>query len=175
MDSHVFDRAISQGLETDDFFGYASGKDGDQYLGFVFGRNTIVTIDGSALLIEKDTALRYQELTKLKVEKQSESEKVQREEKTGTDTITKPKLESVDAQVIKKQFYGTIDLDPIRAKMQFSEIVDEVVQQFTAKLGVDVEISIEVRAASRDGFDESVQRTIKENCNVLKFGNAEFE
>ena len=175
VDSHVFDRAISQGLETDDFFGYASGKDGDQYLGFVFGRNTIVTIDGSALLIEKDTALRYQELTKLKVEKQSESEKVQREEKTGTDTITKPKLESVDAQVIKKQFYGTIDLDPIRAKMQFSEIVDEVVQQFTAKLGVDVEISIEVRAASRDGFDESVQRTIKENCNVLKFGNAEFE
>ena len=59
--------------------------------------------------------------------------------------------------------------------MQFSEIVDEVVQQFTAKLGVDVEISIEVRATSRDGFDESVRRTIKENCSVLKFGNAEFE
>ncbi|SJM91138.1 hypothetical protein CRENPOLYSF2_2070001 [Crenothrix polyspora] len=37
------------------------------------------------------------------------------------------------------------------------------------------EISIEIRATSRDGFDESVQRTIKENCSVLKFSNAEFE
>ena len=178
VDSHVFDRAISQGLETEDFFGYASGKDGDQYLGFVFGRNAIVTIDGSALLIEKDTALRYKELTKLKVEKQPESEKNWEQQKLGTestDFVSKQKSEPVFAQDIKKQFYGTIDLDPIRSKMQFSEIVDEVIQQFTAKLGVDVEISLEVRAASRDGFDESVQRTIKENCNVLKFGNAEFE
>ena len=178
VNSHVFDRAISQGLETEDFFGYASGKDGDQYLGFVFGRGAIVTIDGSALLIEKDAALRYKELTKLKVEKQPESEKNWKQQKLGTestDFVSKQKSEPVAVQDIKKQFYGTIDLDPIRAKMQFSEIVDEVVQQFTAKLGVDVEISIEVRATSRDGFDESVQRTIKENCNVLKFGNAEFE
>ena len=130
------------------------------------------------MLIEKDAALRYKELTKLKVEKQPESEKNWKEQKLGTestDFVSKQKSEPVVAQDIKKQFYGTIDLDPIRAKMQFSEIVDEVVQQFTAKLGVDVEISIEVRATSRDGFDESVQRTIKENCNVLKFGNAEFE
>ncbi len=122
--------------------------------------------------------MRYKELTKLKVEKQPESEKNWKEQKLGTesaDFVSKQKSEPVAVQDIKKQFYGTIDLDPIRAKMQFSEIVDEVVQQFTAKLGVDVEISIEVRATSRDGFDESVQRTIKENCNVLKFGNTEFE
>ena len=40
---------------------------------------------------------------------------------------------------------------------------------------MDVNISVEVQAKSSDGFDETVQRTIKENCNVLRFGSAEFE
>lgn len=59
--------------------------------------------------------------------------------------------------------------------MAFADIIDEVVQQFTAKVGINFEISVEIKASAKDGFDESVQRTIKENCNVLKFGNAEFE
>lgn len=59
--------------------------------------------------------------------------------------------------------------------MEFDTIVDEVVQHFTAKLGVDVTISVEVQAKNSKGFDEPLQRTIKENCNVLKFGSAEFE
>jgi hypothetical protein len=59
--------------------------------------------------------------------------------------------------------------------MDFATIVDEVVQQFTSKLGVEVSISVEIRAESREGFDEALQRTIKENCNVLRFGNTEFE
>lgn len=75
----------------------------------------------------------------------------------------------------KKQFYGTISLDPVKAKMNFATIMDEVVQQFTAKLGVNVKISVEIEANSRDGFDESMQRTVKENCNVLRFNSAQFE
>lgn len=59
--------------------------------------------------------------------------------------------------------------------MDFATIVDEVVQQFTSRLGVDVSISVEIQANSREGFDETLQRTIKENCNVLRFNNAEFE
>ncbi len=59
--------------------------------------------------------------------------------------------------------------------MDFATIIDEVVQQFTAKTGIDVTISVEIEARSRDGFDESLQRIVKENCNVLKFSSAEFE
>ncbi len=33
----------------------------------------------------------------------------------------------------------------------------------------------EIRAESATGFDGSLQRTVKENCNVLHFKNAEFE
>lgn len=59
--------------------------------------------------------------------------------------------------------------------MDFATIMDEVVQQLTAKLGVNVKISVEIEASSQDGFDESMQRTVKENCNVLRFNSAEFE
>ena len=81
----------------------------------------------------------------------------------------------LDMGVTKKQFYGTISLDPVKAKMDFATTMDEVVQQFTAKLGVNVKISVEIEASSQDGFDESMQRTVKENCNVLRFNSAEFE
>jgi hypothetical protein len=76
---------------------------------------------------------------------------------------------------IKNQFYGTVSLDAVKAKMDFSTIIDEVVQQFTSKFGVSVQISVEIQANSKNGFDEGLQRTIKENCNVLKFSSAEFE
>ncbi|TSE24783.1 hypothetical protein [Tepidimonas aquatica] len=78
-------------------------------------------------------------------------------------------------QAVKKQFYGSIELDPILAKKQFADLVDEVVQQFTMRPGVKVKIAIEIQAESATGFDDGLQRAVKENCNVLKFKNAEFE
>ena len=76
---------------------------------------------------------------------------------------------------VKKQFYANIELDPVKAKLDFATIVDEVVQQFTAKLSLEVSISVEIQAGSKEGFDEALQRTIKENYNVLRFYSSEFE
>ncbi len=75
----------------------------------------------------------------------------------------------------KKRFYGGIDLDPILAKKQFADLVDEVVQQFTTRMGVKVKISVEIQAESGLGFDADLQRAVRENCRTLKFKNAEFE
>jgi len=76
---------------------------------------------------------------------------------------------------LKKHFYATIDLDPFQAKRQFTDLVDEVVQQFTAHSGVKVKIAIEIQAESPAGFDDGLQRAVKENCKVLKFKRVEFE
>ena len=54
-------------------------------------------------------------------------------------------------------------------------MVDEVVQHFNMRPDAEVTISIEIRAETRSGFDEGIQRTVRENCKELKFGNAEFE
>jgi uncharacterized protein len=75
---------------------------------------------------------------------------------------------------VKNQFYATVDIDAVTAKLKFAEIVDEIVEQFTAKLGVEVSISVEIQAKSRAGFDEGLQRSVKENCNVLGFKSDEF-
>jgi len=46
---------------------------------------------------------------------------------------------------------------------------------FTAKLGVEASISVEIQAKSSEGFDEGLQRSVKENCNVLRFNSSEFD
>ncbi len=76
---------------------------------------------------------------------------------------------------LKKRFYGSLELDPILAKAKFADVVDEVIQQFSARTGVKVRVSIEIEADSVLGFDDGLQRAVKENCNVLKFKLADFE
>jgi hypothetical protein len=34
---------------------------------------------------------------------------------------------------------------------------------------------VEIQAEDATGFDDSTQRAVRENCNVLKFSSAEFE
>jgi len=185
VNDQVYRNAIGHGLDSEDFFGFASGKDGDRYLGFRFGNGGIPTLDDACVLIDKDAAVEYREKTK------PVPQPAPGKEPTGGNPVplsvpggspaTPPQPVPGGAPTpaiqtaIKKQFYGNIELDPLKAKMDFATIVDEVVQQFTAKLGVEVSISVEIQAKSKDGFDEALQRTIKENCNVLRFSNSEFE
>ncbi len=182
LDDKVFKDAIAKGVETEDYFGFAAGKDGDRYLGFAFGGGTVNMLDESSLLIEREIAKAWKEqleAAKAQIPPAVDQAASQTPADDASGTTFQPDAsESADRQipsVVKKQFYGTVSLDPIRAKMDFATIIDEVVQQFTAKTGIDVTISVEIEARSRDGFDESLQRIVKENCNVLKFSSAEFE
>ena len=35
--------------------------------------------------------------------------------------------------------------------------------------------AVDIQAKSKDNFDEALNRTIKENCNILRFSSSEFE
>lgn len=189
INDNVFKETISQGINSVDFFAYAAGKDEDRYLGFRFGDSGLVVIDNESVLIEREVAVEYRELTK-PAPPPSADETGTGSTSGGGTTVVPPVTggttmtggtagsggTSPEPPVsVKNQFYGTINLDPVKAKMDFANIVDEVVQQFTSRLGVDVKISVEIESSSKEGFDEALQRTIKENCNVLRFSNAEFE
>ena len=39
----------------------------------------------------------------------------------------------------------------------------------------DVTVTLEISACDKEGFEEHVQRAVRENCSPLKFKNAEFE
>jgi uncharacterized protein len=79
------------------------------------------------------------------------------------------------ASAKKTMFFGSVELDPIKAKLQFSAVAEEVLMLFTQKPGVKVRISIEIEAESPGGFDDGIQRAVRENCDQLKFKNRAFE
>ena len=66
-------------------------------------------------------------------------------------------------------------LDPQRANKDMALIVDEIIQRLTSLTGTEVEITLEISAHRRAGFDESTVRTIGENSRTLKFKNHGFE
>jgi len=76
----------------------------------------------------------------------------------GAGGTTEPPSPPVQTSA-KRQFYGNIELDPVKAKLDFATIVDEVVQQFTAKLGVEVSISVEIRVIVKSGVWQLDQAT----------------
>ena len=183
VNDQVFKNAVIAGLNNDDYFGFAAGKDGDRYLGFIFGKGSMAVLDDSSLLIDRAVAEDYREKIKPippvnPIEPPVEPPIPNPGNGEGPSDIPPQPPVQPPAPVqtsLKRQFYGNIELDPVKAKMDFATVVDEVIQQFTAKLGVEVSISVEIQARSNSGFDEALQRTIKENCNVLRFSSSEFE
>ncbi len=76
---------------------------------------------------------------------------------------------------LKKHFYGTVKLKPDKAILDFDQIVREVVPHFSSNVDTDVEINIDIKACCSKGFDESMQRTVKENSRTFGFNQSEFE
>lgn len=181
-DDQVFQQTLAAGTESKDFFGFAQGKEEGSYVGFTYGKRTSLFLDSSLLLI--DPAIANIESQRIAEELATQKNYDLGANKLQTEASS-AKVESPSAPAYaptttsqnktKKQFYAGIELDPIQAKKQFADLVDEVVQQFTIQPGVKVKISIEIQAESTSGFDESIQRTVRENCKVLKFRSAEFE
>jgi predicted AAA+ superfamily ATPase len=189
----TFQKTLTAGASSLDFFGFAQGKEDGRYLGFAFGASPMLFLDDALLLIEPTAAAAYKQQVEAQLAAKRAAEEAGRPTTTsipdpspGTDG-TPPRVEDTarppyitgggtsTEKPAKRHFYGNVALDPFQAKKQFADLVDEVVLQFTACPGVKVEIAVEIRAESPSGFDDGVQRTVKENCNVLKFKNAEFE
>ncbi|GAB3394347.1 ATP-binding protein [Azotobacter armeniacus] len=172
-DSEIFVRTLNQGVQSRDFFAIAQGKEGERYPGFVFDKATSVILDGSCLLIEPGAATAYE--ASLVKPDPGPGPEPEPEPGPGPGPSPDPTPEPEIVRRLPTQFYASAELDPVKAKMQFATLVDEVIQQFTAKHGVNVTISIDIQANSGSGFDDSLQRSVKENCNVLKVNTYEFE
>jgi predicted AAA+ superfamily ATPase len=183
-DDSAFQQTIAAGAESKDFFGLAQGKEDGRYVGFSFGKRTSPFLDSSLLLVEPVTAAGIAEAQRASDEP-AKLDPIYAGDDAGNppspraeDSGKPPVCSAGDggqSASIKKQFYANIELDAIQAKKQFSDLVDEVVLQFTSRPGVNVKIAIEIQADSASGFESNLQRAVKENCRVLKFKNSEFE
>lgn len=175
----VYIQTIRDGVAHKDFFAYAVGteKDAKKYAGLLFGQGGGVYLDESALLVHPDVA------AKIVAEAEAATTPMASlSPATGISkkTASSPSMVGVGGAVPTKEappqrFHGTVavsDQDPIGS---FAEIVENVIQQFTAKYGTSVTITVDVEARSPDGFDAKLVRVVKENATTLKFKTAEFE
>jgi predicted AAA+ superfamily ATPase len=185
-DDVAFQHTMAMGTESKDFFGFAQGKEDDHYVGFSFDQRTSLILDSALLLIEPSAAVAYAELQRT-VEEAARPKTASSAGYSVAGDVIPLQVEdaatpagialagAIAAPSIKKQFYGSIELDPIQAKKQFADLVDEVILQFTSRPGIKLRIAIELQAEATTGFDDNLQRAVKENCKVLRFKNAEFE
>lgn len=184
-DDRVYQKTLAAGAASTDFFGLAYGHEDEKYIGFSFGQATTPLLDAALLLINPPVAATYADLLKAAEEAQrlkrttrtapSEASARRLSAEVREAAVGENAISSARPTLGKHQFYGTVELDAIKAKLTFAQIVDEVIEPFTTRHDVKVSISVEIRAESPTGFDEGVQREVKENCRVLKFKNGEFE
>jgi len=181
-DDNVFRHTLGAAAESRDFFGFAQGKvDDGMYAGFSFGQRTTPILDSSLLLIDPAVAVAYAEAQVAAAKAAKAAPSTSAGSIAGAPATPQPldgpaTTPSVPAApALKKHFFGSIELDPIRAKQQFVDVVDEVIQQFTSKPGIAVTISIDIRAEAASGIDEATQRAVRENCRVLGIRPGDFE
>ena len=145
-----------------DTFAYAEAHDGERWLGL--HTDDAVPPAPSGLLIHPDRV----------PEPEEQSELGAGEPPVGTDGLAGPTTPPSGPEPESSkptQFYAQFTLDPVRCIKQLGEIADHV----SSKLGDDVELVLEVRAKSEEGFEESTRRTVSENARSLGAESSEFE
>lgn len=165
----VLDRAIGDGTSNlawqTETFGYAQGHDGKTWVGVKTGEHLTPTPSG--LLIHPDHVPE-----RIAVEQGGAKESpagAVAETGASYDTASGP-TGGADAAP-PTSFYARFDLDPVRGIKQLGDVFDHVVKH----LGGDVELHLEVRATSADGYDDATRRTVVENVNNLGGKAPEFE
>ena len=166
----VLDGAVSDGVSNlawqTETFGYAEGHDGTTWVGVKTGEH--VTPSASGLLIHPDHV--PEEAAVDDDEEPEEEQPGQIRERDSEYSAWSRHWLGVADKALPTSFYAQFALDPVRGIKQLSDIFDHVVEH----LDGDVELHLEVRAKSEDGYDDATRRTVAENVNNLE-GEPEFE
>ena len=163
LDRGVFEATLGDGVRDRDFYGYAGARTDDGFTGVVFGEERPVYVNDEGRVLSPEVA--REALLKETPDVDPGDGKV------DPPVIVPPE----DVPSLISRFHGTIDLDPVKAPLQFQQLVEEVIQHFSGDSHTTLSISVDLSANRPDGFDEAVQRTVSENCQQLKFRDWGFE
>ena len=147
----------------EDTFAYAEAHDGDRWVGL--HTDDALPPAPSGLLVHPDRVPATPEQQEPDGDPDGDSDDGAGD--SDEDTTTAPRPETSQPT----QFYAQFSLDPVRCIKQLGEIAENI----SSKLGAEVELVLEVRATSDEGFDESTRRTVSENANSLGAQSSEFE
>jgi len=182
--------AIQTGVNSPEYFAFASSFDGtryidlkfNQYIGFIEKSGYLVKVEVAQKQFAEEAAKRQTDTdaaTSLlggsstiqsAASKTGEYVSIQnqgsivREENTPPTTTPK-----------SKRFFMSADLDTTRINRDVQKYVEEIIQHLTSVDGARVTVSLEVQAESDEGFNQQTVRTISENCRTLRVRESGFE
>jgi hypothetical protein len=73
------------------------------------------------------------------------------------------------------RFVGVYAVDPERYARDLTRVSQEVLQQLAATPGIRLDITLEIQASAKEGFDDARIRVVAENARTLRFTHAAFE
>jgi len=164
--------AISDGLRSQDYFGYADRVEEDgKYLGLIFGKGrSTINNDGQSVLVRPEAAKKQMEVEKpIIIYAPGETPPVIPPEVPPPQPPTPPSTPKM------RRFYGSVELDSKRAGRDAGNIAESVIQYLKLEKGADVKVTVEIVADMPEGAGERTIRTVSENCRTLKFKQFGFE
>lgn len=99
-------------------------------------------------------------------------------DQNGSSQIASPVKaipDTVRQQKKENRFFGVYEVDPERYSRDLNRLSQEVLQHLSSVDDVELSISIEIHAASDEGFTPEKIRIILENARTLKFKQSSFE
>lgn len=179
----VLEETIRAGLQSTEYFAFASAFDDDRYIGLKFNQY-VETIERSGYLIKVDVAQKQlaEEMEKSETEgtKQVGDGAIvstgagEGGLPTGTTQISGTGADARGVQEVSTpgvpkntHFYMSAELDVTRIGRDVQKLVEEVISHLTSVDGAQVEISLEVNVKSPDGLSQQTVRTVSENCQTL--------
>lgn len=176
--SDVFLDTVRSGVQHKDWFAYATAeKSPGEYEGLVFGGSGGVYLDDGAVLVRPSAIAPKTDVSG----SQSVTYPVGGEAAdhvgagAGKSSLLKAAEGGPSPGAAHRRFHGSIDIDTTDPIGSFADVVQNVIEHFTALYGAEVTISVDIQARKGAGFDAKVVRVVKENCATLKFRIADFE
>ena len=156
-------------------FAYATGiNDEGNYTGLTMGRQFTLYFDDRALIVQPEVARAQLDAEAAALAPHTRTEPVAVSPTTavspvgGADPVPPPPKP-------KTRYYGSVQVDPQRARRDLSQIADEVILRLTSIAGAAVSVTVEIESVRGEGFDDAAIRTISENSRTLNFYAHSFE
>ncbi len=170
-------RGTAEMLWESETFAYAERWDDAEgrYVGLKPGQHTVVPFDDRGVVVRPAVARR--ELDRI-----GPTGPTGATSPTGQTAVTGPTggtgVTGPTGPVLlplKRRYYGSVEIDAVRAVRDAGTIVQEVVQHLTALPRASVRLTLEIEAELPEGAPEHVVRTVSENASALKFRGSGFE
>jgi hypothetical protein len=188
----VLEKAIQTGLNSTEYFAFASGFDGSRYIDLKFNQYVGI-IERSGYLVKVAAARKQIADDEAKRQRKTEARAAGsgasvpasiRNGDPSTTTIypsrgdaeTQPGEIPEDTPAPKNRcFFMSADLDTTRIGRDMQKYVEEIIQHLTTAPGTKVKVSLEIEAEATDGFTQQTVRTVSENCRTLRVRDSGFE